>query len=249
MRKEEARRHVAECASTNDLARAWAADPADPAPHLALVTADFQTRGRGRRGRVWDATPGESALMSFVLRSPVAPADAWQLGFVAALSVADALEKDFGLEPRLKWPNDVLVDGNKVAGVLVETVSGLQNRAAIVGIGLNVNQGEFAGEKSFLHPPTSLRLATGQEWAVESVIQAIASALAARVTEWEAQGFAPALALWRQMLATGSALRRSGQTAFLADIAADGSARVRLEDGTFAQWASVEEEEGANRAR
>ncbi|MDQ2686802.1 MAG: biotin--[acetyl-CoA-carboxylase] ligase [Armatimonadota bacterium] len=242
------RRHVAECASTNDLARAWAADATDPAPHGALVTADFQTRGRGRRGRVWDATAGESALMSFVMRSPIAPADAWHLGFVAALAVADALET-FGLEPRLKWPNDVLVDGNKIAGVLVETVSGPPERAAIVGIGLNVNQAEFAGEESFLHPPTSLCLATGQEWAVESVIEGVATALAARVAEWEAQGIAPVLVAWRQTLASGVALRRGAQTAFLTNIADNGSAHVRLEDGTFAQWASVEGEEGANRVQ
>lgn len=243
------RRHIAECASTNDLARAWAVDASHPAPHLALVTADFQTRGRGRRGRVWEATPGESALMSFILRSPVALADAWQLGFVAALSVADALKNDFGLEPRLKWPNDVLVDGNKVAGVLVEIVSASSAGTAIVGIGLNVNQSKFSDGESFLHPPTSLRLATGQEWGVESVIQSIASVLAGRVTEWEAQGFAPVLTAWRQTLATGVALRRGVHTAFLNDIADDGSAHVRLEDGTFARWASVEEEEGANRAR
>lgn len=241
------RRHVSECASTNDLARAWAADASDPAPHGALVTADFQTRGRGRRGRVWDATPGQSALMSFVLRSLVAPSNAWQLGFVAALSVADALA-GFGLDPRLKWPNDVLVAGNKVAGVLVETVSGPRAGAAIVGIGLNVNQADFPGEEAFLHPPSSLRLATGHEWPLEVVVQAVASALARRVAEWEGQGFAPVLAAWRQGLATGIALRRAGQTAFLVDVAEDGSARVRLGDGTFVQWASVEGEEGANGA-
>ena len=242
------RRHVVECASTNDLARAWAADAANPAPHGALVTADFQTRGRGRRGRVWDATPGQSALMSFVLRSPVAPSDAWQFGFVAALAVADALE-GFRLDPRLKWPNDVLLDGNKVAGVLVEIVSGPPAGAAIVGIGLNVNQAEFAGGEEFLHPPTSLRLATGQEWPVESVVRAVSSALTGRLTEWESQGFAPILAAWRRGLAVGVALRRGGETAFLADVADDGSARVRLGDGTFAQWASVEGEDGVNRAQ
>jgi BirA family biotin operon repressor/biotin-[acetyl-CoA-carboxylase] ligase len=186
--------------------------------------------------------------MSFVLRSHVALSDAWQLGFIAALAVGDALS-EFGLKARLKWPNDVLVDGNKVAGVLVETVSGPRDGTAIVGIGLNVNQGEFAGEAGFLHPPTSLRLATGQEWAVESVVQAVASALTERLLEWEGQGFAPSLAAWRQNLASGVVLRRGGQTAFLADVAEDGSARVRLEDGTFARWTSVEGEEGANRAQ
>ena len=115
------RRHVAECDSTNDLARAWATDAADPAPHGALVTADFQTRGRGRRGRQWDAAPGESALMSFVLRPHIPLADAWHLGFLAALATSDAL-RAMGLHAQIKWPNDVLLQGAKVAGVLVETV-------------------------------------------------------------------------------------------------------------------------------
>lgn len=242
------RRHVAECASTNDLARAWATDGADPAPHGALVTADFQTRGRGRRGRVWDAAPGESALMSFVLRPRAAPPDAWQLGFVAALAVADALA-GFGLDSRLKWPNDVLIGGNKVAGVLVEAVPLQTGWAAIAGIGLNVNQGEFIGGEGFLHPPTSLRLAAGREWPVEAVVQAVASALAGRAAEWGAQGFVPVLAAWRQRLAFGAALRRGGETATLVDIAKDGGARVRLGDGTFAQWVSVEGEGDANRAQ
>lgn len=184
--------------------------------------------------------------MSFVLRSPVVPADAWQIGFVAALAVADALT-GFCLDPRLKWPNDVLVSGNKVAGVLVETVSGAG--AAVVGIGLNVNQAEFPGEDGFLHPPTSLRLATGRKWPVGTVVQAVASALMERVGGWEGQGFAPVLAAWRQNLATGVVLRRGGETAVLADVAEDGSAGVRLADGTFARWASVEGEDGANRAQ
>ena len=72
------RRHYAECGSTNDIARAWVLDAADPAPHDALVTADFQTGGRGRRGRTWDAAPGQNVLLSAIARPRLALADAWK---------------------------------------------------------------------------------------------------------------------------------------------------------------------------
>ena len=134
------RRHVAECDSTNDLARAWATDAADPAPHGALVTAEFQTRGRGRRGRQWDATPGESALMSFVLRPPVPPADAWHLGFLAALATSDAL-RAMGLDAEIKWPNDVLLRGSKVAGGAGGNCSG----SPLLG------RGGFGGREAIFH--------------------------------------------------------------------------------------------------
>ena len=236
------RRHVAECASTNDLARAWAADASDPAPHGALVTADFQTRGRGRRERRWDAAPGQSALMSFVLRPNLSLADAWQIGFLAALAAAEAL-RGMGLDARLKWPNDVLLHGAKVAGVLVETVlappgSGA-GMAAIAGIGLNVNQPGFHAA-DYAHPPTSLRLVTGRDQSVEEIIQAVAAALGRWDALYRQDGLAPVLAACLTHLAVGATVRRGVETATLTGLTSDGHARVRLNDGTFAEWAALE---------
>ena len=85
------------------------------------MTADFQTRGRGQRGRQWQAAAAESALMSFVYRLPT-EAEVSQLGLVVALAVADAVASVTYLDPRLKWPNDILLDGRKTAGILVEVV-------------------------------------------------------------------------------------------------------------------------------
>ena len=118
------RLHLRVTDSTNDRARALAAGGA---PHGTLVTASAQTAGRGRQGRTWVAPEGRALLMSLVVRS-------WDelLSLRAGLAVADAV----GPHARVKWPNDVLVEGRKVAGVLVEGRP--QEGWAVVGIGVNV---------------------------------------------------------------------------------------------------------------
>jgi len=118
------RLHLRRTASTNDRARELAGAGA---PHGTLVTASEQTAGRGRQGRTWTAPPGRALLMSLVLREVPAV-----LPLVAAVAVADAV----GDEAQIKWPNDVLVTGRKVAGILVEGRP--QEGWAVLGIGVNV---------------------------------------------------------------------------------------------------------------
>jgi BirA family transcriptional regulator, biotin operon repressor / biotin---[acetyl-CoA-carboxylase] ligase len=140
------RLHLAHTTSTNDRARALAAAGA---PHGTLVTAAEQTAGRGRQGRTWTAPPGRSLLCSIVVRDPprllplaagAAVAGAVD-AFLEAAGPADGGGTAAPAAPRrprvaIKWPNDVLLDGGKVAGILVE--GRLQERWAVVGIGLNV---------------------------------------------------------------------------------------------------------------
>ncbi len=241
-------RHLAQCASTNDLARAWALDDADPAPHGALVSADFQTRGRGRRGRQWQAGPGESVLMSVVVRPAFAQNDAWQLAFIAALAVSDALG-EYVPAVTLKWPNDVLVQGNKAAGVLVETVrSQPRGWAAIVGIGVNVSQTKFDAETAYPVPPISLRMAVGQTPPIGVLTQAIAQALERRLAQHAAQGWPSIRADWRARMAPDILLQRGQEQGIFVDLEPDGRARVRLPGGTFACWATVDAEENTNTA-
>ena len=118
------RLHLRETGSTNDRARELAAAGA---PHGTLVTAGAQSAGRGRQGRAWSAPPGSALLMSVVLREPPA-----LLPLAAAVAVAGVC----GDNARIKWPNDVLVDGRKVAGILAEGRP--QEGWAVLGIGLNV---------------------------------------------------------------------------------------------------------------
>ena len=123
------RLHLRVVDSTNTRARALAADGA---PHGTLVTASEQTAGRGRQGRTWSAPPGRALLMSLVLRSPPP-----LLALVAGVAVCDAVTAVApDARPQLKWPNDVLLVGRKLAGILVEGRP--QEDWAVLGIGVNV---------------------------------------------------------------------------------------------------------------
>ena len=122
--------------STNDEALEWAAAGA---PEGAVVTADQQTQGRGRWSRAWLSPPGTSLSVSLVLRPPD-PAITSLLTTLLGVAVAEAIEAAGGVTCRIKWPNDVLVDGRKVAGILVESRStGRGVDAVVAGIGVNVS--------------------------------------------------------------------------------------------------------------
>jgi BirA family biotin operon repressor/biotin-[acetyl-CoA-carboxylase] ligase len=158
------RLHLRETTSTNDRARALATAGA---PHGTLVTATAQTAGRGRQGRTWAAPPGRALLMSLVLRAPDR-----MLPLAAAVAVAEAA----GERAAIKWPNDVLLDGRKVAGILAEARP--QEGWAVLGIGLNVAVGledlpaELQGTAATLGleprdvDPVLARLLRALEWAL-----------------------------------------------------------------------------------
>jgi BirA family biotin operon repressor/biotin-[acetyl-CoA-carboxylase] ligase len=122
------RRHRREVDSTNLLARELAARGA---PHGTLVTAGTQSAGRGRQGRSWSAPPGRSLLASLVIRDPPR-----LLPLAAGVAVAETAAGFAAGEVRVKWPNDVLLEGRKLAGILVEGRP--QEGWAVLGIGLNV---------------------------------------------------------------------------------------------------------------
>ena len=128
-------------------------------PEGAVVAADEQTEGRGRLGRSWYAPAGTSLLFSVLLVPPVEPQRLPQLSLVAGRAVAGALETATGLTPEVKFPNDVLLGGRKVAGILAEAAEG----RVLLGIGVNVNQGRGELPADAQTPPTSLRLESGRE--------------------------------------------------------------------------------------
>ena len=128
------------------------------APEGALVAAEAQTEGRGRLGRRWLAPAGTSLLCSLQLRPDVPGEHLPELTGVAALAVAETVAA-VGVEPELKFPNDVLVGGRKLAGVLAEAREG----RVVLGIGINVNVVEEALPREVDTPPTSLLVETGRE--------------------------------------------------------------------------------------
>lgn len=144
--------HVASTPSTQLL---LAAD----APEGALVTAEEQTEGRGRLGRRWLAPPGTSLLCSLQLRPDVRGERLPELTGVAARAVAETVAAVAAVEPELKFPNDVLVGGRKLAGVLAEAREG----RVVLGIGINVNVAGVDLPREVDTPATSVLVETGRE--------------------------------------------------------------------------------------
>lgn len=163
--------HYAEISSTNEEARNLAIAGAT---HGTLVTADFQTAGRGRQGRAWSAPPGSSLLCSLVLREPPN-----LLPLAAGLAVADTVAS-YGLNPKVKWPNDVLVDDRKIAGILAEGRPA--EGWAVLGIGLNVAVQLDDLPEELQGTATTLGLA-GDE--IDSVLNALLEALEERLAQSE----------------------------------------------------------------
>lgn len=153
--------------STNDLALAWAQAGAEDG---SLVLADAQTAGRGRGGRLWVTRPGAALAMSLVFRpTPQEAACLTRFTPLAALGLVRALAK-WNLTAQIKWPNDVLLGGLKVAGVLVEAVwQDDRLDALVVGMGVNISADAVPPISQVRYPATAIETALGQEvdrWAV-----------------------------------------------------------------------------------
>jgi BirA family transcriptional regulator, biotin operon repressor / biotin---[acetyl-CoA-carboxylase] ligase len=157
--------------STNERAKALAVRGA---PHGTLVTAGEQTAGRGRQGRVWVAPPGKALLMSVVLRD-LGAAQA-HLPLAAALAVCEASEESAPVSCAIKWPNDVWVEGRKLAGILVEGRP--QEGWAVLGIGINVSTRQEEFPEELREIATSLGASS-----TEDVLEKLVAALKARLAD------------------------------------------------------------------
>jgi BirA family biotin operon repressor/biotin-[acetyl-CoA-carboxylase] ligase len=162
--------------STNEEALRWARVGA---PHLSLVVADGQTTGRGRMGRRWFTSLGSALAFSVILLPEGLPAHhLTRLTALGALAVVTALQKDHGLDAKIKWPNDVLAGGRKLSGVLVEAEwQGPSLEAAVLGIGINVARESVPPADALLFPATCVEAvldAPLDRWALlRSVLEAL----------------------------------------------------------------------------
>jgi BirA family biotin operon repressor/biotin-[acetyl-CoA-carboxylase] ligase len=155
------------------------------------ITARTQSAGRGRRGRAWISEPG-NLFATLLVTDPAPPERAAQLSFVAALAVHDAIAaRAPALHPRLglKWPNDVLCGGAKLAGILIEA-EGTQPLIVAVGIGINCRHHPMQTE----HPATDLA-AEGIALTAETLFEALSGTMACRLEQWQT-GFAAVRADW-----------------------------------------------------
>ncbi|MCU0452908.1 MAG: biotin--[acetyl-CoA-carboxylase] ligase [Bacteroidetes bacterium] len=157
----------AEIDSTNACARALA-DIGNPIG--TVVIADHQTAGRGRLGRRWEAEPRTNVLLSVLLGSG-AEFPIWRWTYLLSEATVRAVQQSTGLSVETKWPNDLLIDGKKCCGILLETAGTVDKPFCLGGIGLNVNQSRFAGDLE--DRATSLRLATGVEHDRKQIFQAL----------------------------------------------------------------------------
>jgi BirA family biotin operon repressor/biotin-[acetyl-CoA-carboxylase] ligase len=201
------RLHYRSLGSTNDLARELARAGY---PHGAVVIADYQTAGRGRQGRRWEAQPGAALLCSTLLR-PELPASALpSLAMAAALATADAVAAVTGRPAALKWPNDVMASEagggslRKVAGILAETAfAGERVEFVVLGVGMNVS-----GHPPDLPTATDLARVAGQGVARSAALDALMANLDARLgslSQGERDGARAARAIfdaWRARLTT-----------------------------------------------
>jgi BirA family transcriptional regulator, biotin operon repressor / biotin---[acetyl-CoA-carboxylase] ligase len=217
--------------STNDEALAWAAQGA---PHLSIVIADEQTAGRGRLDRKW-YTPAGSALACSVILRPSESTHLSRTVGLAALSIAESCAK-LGLSPQVKWPNDILLNGKKTAGILIETSwSGDTVAALVMGMGINILKESVPPAEQLKFPATSIETELGRAIDREQFLQELLSNLITRLPHMQTDEF---LASWEGQLAYKNQIvqiiRGSGEIiqGELLGLEADGGLRLKSADGS-----------------
>lgn len=220
-----ARRSLATCGSTNDVALAWAREGA---PHGAVVVADTQTAGRGRHGRSWASPPGSHLYASFVVRLgrgvAVAP-----LTLAIGVGLCDAIRGEGLAGAGLKWPNDVLAGGKKLAGVLCESAGD----AVVVGVGVNLD-----GTAAALPPEVAARAAVlgellGRPVDRDAFLARTCAALAPWIDRYVAGGVAAIAPAWEARMIAGLAVRTDRVTGRARGLDPDGALRVEADDGAI----------------
>lgn len=226
--------YLLETGSTNDEARRLAEAGA---PDGTLVIADYQTAGRGRLNRRWEAPPGCCLLLSLIFRPNLAQQQAQRLTMICGLAVVEAIESETGLQAGLKWPNDVVLNGAKVAGILTEVgLSGERLVQAVVGIGLNVNLDPAQLPGDLLTPVGSLSQALGRPVDRLSLLWALLSAVERRYLALQAGG-SPHLEWLSRLTMLGKPVTVSGAGTSRYGVAegvnADGGLLLRLADDSL----------------
>lgn len=201
----------------------------DGARDGTVVVADYQASGRGRRGRTWEAAPGQSLLSTIIVRPRLAPAQWPAYSLVAAVAVAETLARTAALAARLKWPNDVLIAGRKIAGILLESRTVGDAATDVVAVGIGINLGQRAFPAALSARATSVVIETGRVVVRDTVLGALVDAF----DEWrgrlEGEGLSPVRARWLALADTiGRRVSVDGVTGVAVDLDLDGA--LVLED-------------------
>ncbi|MEM3579759.1 MAG: biotin--[acetyl-CoA-carboxylase] ligase [Candidatus Bathyarchaeia archaeon] len=224
-----------EVGSTND----WAKELAElGAPEGTVAVAETQTSGRGRPGRKW-LSPKGGLWFSIILKPKLKPPETIKLVFLAGLAVAETLRELFGLKVETKWPNDVLVNGRKVCGILSEMKTiGEKVDYTIIGVGVNANidvEKEFPRELS--ETATSIQKALGRKISLEELFKALLEKMDNLYQIFLKEGFTPILKEWKSFAyflgcrveVCGDGERFEG---IASDVDRDGALVLKLENGS-----------------
>lgn len=162
----------------------------DGAKHGTIVIADEQTAGKGRADRQFHSTKEKGIFLSFILRPDILPFMAPQLTLLMATVLADVLDKEVGIQPQIKWPNDVLIKGKKISGILTE-MQAEQDKIlyVVIGIGINVNQTKEDLPSDIQSIVTSLKMETGKTWELVDLVQKLLETFEVKYSKFINEGF------------------------------------------------------------
>jgi BirA family biotin operon repressor/biotin-[acetyl-CoA-carboxylase] ligase len=226
--------YFADTDSTNDRAHALARDGAAEG---TVVIAESQQAGKGRLGRRWTSPAGVNLYASIILRPPIAPRHAPQLTFLSAAAVVRAIAEITGLTPTVKWPNDVLLDGCKVAGLLNELDAETERiRYLILGVGVNVNMQAEQFPDDLRYPASSLAMACGGEVSRLLFTRTLLEQIDRLYSQYQREGFEPIMQAWQEyFILTGQRVEVDCQGRLLRGqvlgLDEDGALLLRLDDG------------------
>ncbi|HJF33307.1 MAG TPA: biotin--[acetyl-CoA-carboxylase] ligase [Sporosarcina psychrophila] len=203
-----------------------------------VIIAEEQTAGRGRMARPWSSSAGKGVWMSVIIRPALTPQQAPQMTLVAAVAVTRAIQELTGIDPDIKWPNDILVKGKKVTGILTELQADPdQVKAVILGIGMNVNQDETDFPEELNGIAASLKMLTGKQVDRAQLIAKTLGFLEIYTDLYVKHGFGPIKLLWEGYSnTTGKRIRAVMLNETIEGIAlgisVEGVLELKLDDGT-----------------
>ncbi len=211
---------------------------AEQSLHGVVITAEQQTGGKGRLGRAWVSPAGTGLWFTAMLQPKLPMEQASLLSFTAAISVAEAIQQTTGLSVKLKWPNDVLLDGRKLCGILLELIPYNKTEYYIaMGIGINMHQQKEAFPPELQDKATSIAMASEQTINRDVLLETILHQLQKNCVLLEAQGFAPIRDQWKAwsaIIGQEVSVQQYGKelyTGIAEDIAMNGCLLVRTADG------------------
>jgi BirA family biotin operon repressor/biotin-[acetyl-CoA-carboxylase] ligase len=218
--------HLERVDSTQTTAFALAADGAED---RTVVVADYQASGRGRRGRAWEAPPGQSLLCTILVRPRLTPPQWPAYSLVAAVAVAETLARTAALAARLKWPNDVLIAGRKIAGILLESRVAGDTPTAAIAIGIGINLAQRAFPAALAARATSIAIESGRTVPRDTMLGVLLEAFDGWRARVEGEGMAPVRARWLALADTiGRRVSIDGISGVAVDLDPDGA--LVLED-------------------